>query len=93
MFHSTKIFYKDVSFSFYQELVCKPELLYTALSFKIGYLYSKTANDLTYKKLSGIGLFNYVTIQYDTTLTNGLSVFIKLNVIPSIQQAGTNSIQ
>ena len=75
---STKIFYKDVSISFYQELLCKPELLYNTLSFKIGDLYSKTSNDLTYKKLSGIGLFNAVSIQYDTTLTNGLSVFIKL---------------
>jgi outer membrane protein assembly factor BamA len=92
---STRIFYKDVSFSFYEKFICKPELLYNALSFNIGDLYDKTANDLTYKKLSGIGLFTAVTIQYDTTLTNGLSVFIKLkqakNQTFTLSADGTNN--
>ncbi len=92
---SSSIFYRDVSFSYYQKLICKPELLYNALAFKVGDLYSKSDNNLTYKKLSGIGLFNAVSIQYDTTQTNGLSVYIKLkqakNQTFTLSADGTNN--
>ena len=74
--------YRTIRLSFDDKLICKPQLLYHALQIKRSELYSKQKAEITYKKLSSLGLFETVVINFDTVSTkinvNGLAVNIGL---------------
>ena len=71
--------YKDVTISYYSKLICKPELLYKMLTFNKGDYYNKFNVESSYKKLANLGLFEEVSIKFDTSKTeNGLAVYISL---------------
>ena len=82
--------YKDITISYYSKLICKPELLYKLLTFKKGDYYNKFNVESSYKKLANLGLFDEVSIKFDTSETeNGLAVFI--NLVESKSQTFTLS--
>jgi len=74
--------YRTIRLSFNDKLICNPQLLYHALQIKRSELYSKEKAEITYKKLSSLGLFETVVINFDTVSTkinvNGLAVNIGL---------------
>ena len=87
---TTILNYKDVTISYYSKLICKPELLYKLLTFKKGDYFSKFNIESSYKKLANLGIFDEVSIKFDTSSTeNGLAVFI--NLVESKSQTFTLS--
>ena len=74
-----QISYKGATISYNSKLICKPELLHKQLSFKHGDYYSKQHTEATYRKLANLGLFDKVSIKFDSSnANNGLNVFIDL---------------
>ena len=76
---TSRIRFQDIDISYSKKLVCKPEMLLKQLKFKIGDFYSKKNTEDSYRKLSNLGIFDKVSIKFDSSsYSNGLSVFIDL---------------
>jgi outer membrane protein assembly factor BamA len=62
--------YENMDIYYYNKLKVRPEVILKSFRFKKGQLFTERRNARTHDNLTGLGIFRYAEIQYDTPYPN-----------------------